>query len=62
MLNRYVQKGLIVRPTQCQKCFTTERRIEAHHHDYTKPLEVEWLCTWCHADAEKLSTPVNTQP
>ena len=27
----------------CQRCGTTEK-VQAHHHDYSKPLVVEWLC------------------
>lgn len=30
-------------------CRCGEMKVEAHHDDYTKPLEVEWLCKACHA-------------
>ena len=28
-------------------------RSEAHHRDYSKPLEVEWLCRPCHDDEHR---------
>ncbi len=31
----------------CEVCGTTEH-IHAHHHDYSKPLEVAWLCITHH--------------
>lgn len=31
----------------CAKCSTT-KLVQAHHHDYSKPLDVEWLCRPCH--------------
>lgn len=27
--------------------------VQAHHPDYSKPLEVIWLCTPCHADEHR---------
>lgn len=45
-----LRAGVIERPHTCSGCgcSDTEHRIEAHHHDYTKPLDVIWLCTLCH--------------
>ena len=45
-----LRKGeLIKRP--CEIC--GDRRSQAHHDDYSKPLEVKWLCAAHHADHEK---------
>lgn len=33
----------------CQRCYEEFAKVEAHHTDYSKPLEVEWLCPGCHA-------------
>lgn len=30
----------------CEKCGIV--KVEAHHADYSKPLEVNWLCRSCH--------------
>lgn len=30
-------------------CIDCGGKAQAHHHDYSKPLEVEWLCASCHA-------------
>lgn len=42
--------GYITNPGVCCGCgaVSGERRIEAHHYDYSKPLSVAWLCTPCH--------------
>ena len=47
-LNKAVFRGKIIRPDRCPICGTTESRIEAHHEDYSQPLEVQWACARCH--------------
>lgn len=42
-----VARGNIKKPSKCEKC-GWEGRIQAHHEDYSKPLEVQWLCPICH--------------
>lgn len=43
----HVKKGNIVPPTACERC-GAPGRLDAHHDDYSKPLEVRWLCPPCH--------------
>ena len=42
-----IKTGVLVRPGKCSRCPVT-RGIEGHHEDYSKPLEVDWLCNDCH--------------
>lgn len=53
---RYVRtaitQGILVRPDKCSGCLK-ECKAEAHHEDYTKPLEVIWLCRSCHGKVHR---------
>jgi hypothetical protein len=48
-----VYQGRLQKPTACERCHqpTLKARLQGHHHDYAKPLEVEWLCHACHQQA-----------
>ena len=50
ILNRAVRRGEIVKPAVCSQCNRggDYSRIEAHHDDYSRPLDVVWLCAVCH--------------
>jgi hypothetical protein len=50
---RAVRKGKLVKPAYCQHRGCKRVRLEAHHDDYTKPLEVIWLCRRHHAARHK---------
>lgn len=43
-----VRSGRLVRPTTCQRCRKSGRKIHGHHNDYCQPFAVEWLCQKCH--------------
>jgi hypothetical protein len=42
-----IRDGKLARPSSCSKCGAS-CKPEAHHDDYTKPLDVRWLCVPCH--------------
>jgi hypothetical protein len=46
-LNLAVRRCEVVRPDQCESCGYVGR-VTGHHDDYSKPLEVRWLCYPCH--------------
>jgi len=45
-VNRAVASGRLQR-LPCEVCGYP--RTDAHHHDYSKPLDIRWLCRSCHA-------------
>lgn len=54
-LNRAVKAGKVFKPDSCSKCKGSEKKMYGHHKDYSKPLEVEWLCSACHGITHRLS-------
>ena len=47
-VNNAVARGLLTRGTCAMTDETCRGRIEAHHSDYSRPLDVVWLCSWHH--------------
>lgn len=47
---RAVLNGTLVK-LPCEFCGNPE--VEAHHKDYTKPYDIQWVCVRHHAEIEK---------
>lgn len=48
--NRAIKSGVLLK-APCVSC--GESKSEAHHEDYSKPLEVLWLCRTCHMSVHR---------
>lgn len=56
ILRSAVRYGKIVKPAACEECMaavTDPHRLHGHHHDYSKPLDVVWVCQPCHVNEHK---------
>lgn len=51
-----LRSGRLKKPERCQGCgrSSSETRIGAHHYDYTRPLDVIWLCAACHRPLDRV--------
>lgn len=50
-VERAVKRRDLIPKERCEVC-RSKHKIEAHHPDYRKRLEIIWLCKYCH---EKLT-------
>ena len=48
MVKLALYHGDLVRSNTCSYCQSSECVTNAHHEDYSKPLDVIWLCPTCH--------------
>jgi len=51
-VNSAVRTGRLNKPNRCERCGGSGK-IEGHHPNYSKPLEVMWLCESCHKQEHK---------
>jgi hypothetical protein len=47
VLNNAVRDGHLLKPGFCQGC-GNDSKLHGHHEDYSRPLDVIWLCSACH--------------
>ena len=52
-----IRDGKLFPAASCSACNSTEK-IEGHHDDYTKPIDVRWLCEKCHKEWHKHNQPI----
>lgn len=50
---RAVRAGTMKAPENCTGC-SLPKKLQAHHPDYNKPLDVIWLCSRCHKLQHKI--------
>jgi len=62
-INSRIHSGSIIRPTVCESCGFIGK-IQAHHWSYLKEhwLDVEWLCTKCHAKGHIQLRAIGMEP
>ena len=54
LVNRAITRGDLVRG-DCERCGVPE--AQAHHDDYSRPLDIRWLCRTCHGVEHRTVAP-----
>lgn len=57
-MSNAIRSGHLVRPESCEAC-KKMGRIHGHHEDYSKPLDVIWLCVQCHMARHRKYEPIS---
>ncbi len=52
--SRAIKSGELEKPDTCSMCGVSGVKIEAHHRDYSNPLDVDWVCKSCHWKIHKI--------
>lgn len=47
-VNNALKRGEIMKAKECRIC-GSQTKLHAHHADYSKPLDVLWVCIDCHS-------------
>ena len=50
VVSHAIRDGKLKRPSTCEFC-KEKRFVHGHHEDYSKPLDITWLCRECHRKA-----------
>jgi transposase-like protein len=48
-LNYEIRMGRMKRPSDCEECGDSSKKLHGHHRSYSRPLDVQWLCPKCHS-------------
>ena len=51
ILNNALRDKKIIKSESCQIC-GKQKKLQAHHYDYSKPLDVIWICAECHGQIQ----------
>ncbi|MBH1995219.1 MAG: hypothetical protein I8H90_22645 [Burkholderiales bacterium] len=55
LARRAVKKAIKDGVLKTQPCFLCGKKAQAHHPDYSRELDVVWLCSQHHSDAHQLA-------